>query len=378
MEIELKTILDGVQTSVETLVKRHESIETKTRELQTQTDAIDLKIAAGPHFVGGGFETKGLAEEIFENAEFKHMGEMGGRGRVTIKIEDFGKKTLTNAAAGFATSGVLAIDRLPGIVGVQFRQLRIRDLLRSQPTDLPQVDYVKVSAFDNEASPQVEASNKAQSDLTLASVSERVRTIAHWVPCSKQIFMDLPGLSETINGHLLYGLKLKEEAELLAGDGTGEHLHGLISQATPFNVALLPTSYNRLDRIATAIMQAEMSDFAVDIIVLNTQDFWSMALTKDSQGRYLFGDPSQANIPRLWGRPIAVTNSMSSGSFLVGSSATALIRDRQEAIVEISDSHSDFFIKNMLAIRCEERLALQVMRPAAWIYSNSMSTSPAS
>ncbi|WP_051978652.1 phage major capsid protein [Edaphobacter aggregans] len=373
MEPQIREILDSIQTTVETVANNYKG-------LQKQYDALDIKFAGSVGRAGSDFQTKGLAEEVFEHAEFKRMGEMGGRGRATIKIADFQKKTLTNTAAGFATSGVLAIDRLPGIVGTQFRQLRIRDLLRSQPTDLPECDYVKVSAFSNQASPQVEASDKAQSDLTLTSVSERVRTIAHWIPCSKQIFTDLPGLSETINGHLMYGLKLKEEAELLAGDGTGEHLHGLVTQAASFNSALLPPAsqgWNRLDVIATAIKQAEMSDYAVDTIVLSTSDFWAMALTKDSQGRYLFGDPAQATIPRLWGRPIAVTNSMTTGTFLVGSSATALIRDRMEAIVEVSDSHASFFVQNMLAIRCEERLCLQVMRPAAWIYGN-MTTSPAS
>ena len=38
------------------------------------------------------------------------------------------------------------------------------------------------------------------------------------------------------------------------------------------------------------------------------------------------------------------------------------------AIFEVSSEHSDCFTKNMLVIRCEERLCLQVMRPAAWIY----------
>jgi len=75
------------------------------------------------------------------------------------------------------------------------------------------------------------------------------------------------------------------------------------------------------------------------------------------------GPPSRA----YGGRPVAVTNSIASGTFLVGSSATALIRDRMEAVVEISDSHPDYFIKNMLAIRAVERLTLQVMCRAAWI-----------
>lgn len=369
MDSELKSALGGIRDSVASYGDRIE-------QLQKQVDSIDLQ-GRDRHSSGGFIETKSIAEEVFEHAEFQRMGEMGGRGRVAIKIANWRTKTLTNAAAGISTSGVLQIDRLPGIVGVQFRQLRIRDLLRSQSTDLPACDYVKVQTFTNNASPQVEASGKAQSDLTLTSVSAPVQTLAHWISCSKQIFTDLAGLSETINSHLLFGLKLKEELQLLSGDGTGQNLDGLIPQATAFDTSLLGSSYNRLDVIARAIQQAERTDYAVDMIVLHTDDFWDMALTKDGFGQYLFGTPGAANIPQLWGRPIAVTNSIASGTFLVGSSATALIRDRQEAIIEVSDSHDDFFVKNMLAIRCEERLCLQVMRPAAWI-TGSMATSPAS
>lgn len=377
LDTELKSALDALQGETKTiftdLKTKYDTLDAAHKALQCQTDAIDSR-GQQRHIAGG--ETKSLAREIFENAEFKRMGELGGRGRVTIKIEDFAKKALTSAAVGAAVSGVLQIDREPGILPIQYRQLRIRDLLRSKPTTLPVCDYVRVSAFVNAASPQVETFAKAESDLSVTSVSARVITLAHWTSVPKQLFDDLEGLGEMIDNHLVYGLKLKEEAELLSGAGTGEHLNGLIPQATAFDTSLLGVYWNRLDVIARAIQQSEASDYAVDTIVLHTNDFWALALTKDNEGRYLFGDPGAATQPRLWGRNVAVTNNITSGTFLVGSSATALIRDRQDAIVEISSEHADYWTRNMLAIRCEERLTLQVMRPGAWIYG-SFSTSPA-
>lgn len=109
--------------------------------------------------------------------------------------------------------------------------------------------------------------------------------------------------------------------------------------------------------------------------MLHTDDFWSIALTKDSHGRYLFGDPGAANVPRLWGRPITVKNSIATGTFLVGSSQTAPIRDRMDAIVEVPENVGTDFPSNMVVLRCEERLALQVTKPAAWIWG-SFSVSP--
>ena len=369
MEAELKTVLDSIRESAAAHGPRLDQI-------QRQVDAIDVGLKE--RHGGGGVETKSLAQEIFEHEKFKQLGEMGGRGRVTIKIENFQQKTLTNTAVGASTSGVLSIDREPGIVSIQYRALRIRDLLRSKPTTEAVCDYVKVSSFVNHASPQqAEGFPKGESDLVLTSVSAAVRTVAHWIPVSKQCFADVAGLEEAINGHLMYGLKLKEETQILSGDNVGQSLNGLITQSTSFDTSLLVASagWNRLDLIARALQQSERSEYNADVIILNTDDFWNMALTKNSQGSYLFGSPGATTIPRLWGRPVAVTNSITSGTFLVGSSLTALIRDRQEAIIEISDSHEDFFTKNMLAVRCEERLCLQVMRPAAWI-TGTFSTSP--
>jgi HK97 family phage major capsid protein len=188
MDTELRQAIDALgvehKSVVTALQTKYDSSVQQITALQKQLDSVDLRTQQ--RHAGGGVESKSLAQEIFENPEFKRMGELGGRGRVTIRIDDFEKKTLTNASVGASTSGVLAIDREPGIVPVQYRQLRIRDLLRSKPTKASVCDYVRVSAFTNNASPQVEASDKAQSDLVLTSVQAKVVTVAHWVPVSKQ------------------------------------------------------------------------------------------------------------------------------------------------------------------------------------------------
>jgi hypothetical protein len=49
---------------------------------------------------------------------------------------------------------------------------------------------------------------------------------------------------------------------------------------------------------------------------------------------------------------------------------------RQPITVEISTEHSDYFTRNLVAIRAELRAALVVMRPGAFI-KGSLTSSPA-
>src|SRR5665213_321705 len=104
-------------------------------------------------------------------------------------------------------------------------------------------------------------------------------------------------------------------------------------------------------------------------LILHPNDWWSMRLTKDSFGRYLLGDPQTVVGASLFGLTAIPTTSIAPGTFLVGTGdgAAAEIRDRMELTVEISTSHSTFFVQNLLAIRAERRMALVVKRPAAYV-----------
>jgi HK97 family phage major capsid protein len=88
-----------------------------------------------------------------------------------------------------------------------------------------------------------------------------------------------------------------------------------------------------------------------------------------SSGQYIFANPHQRTGPTIWGVPIVSSFSMPESQFLVGAFAmAAAIHDRADATVEVSREHSDFFIRNMVAILVEERLALTVYRPDALVF----------
>ena len=147
--------------------------------------------------------------------------------------ELFRKTTITSGTVGTATTGVLQIDRIPGIVAEARQQLTIRGLLM-RSTTMQVVDFVRVSQPLTVGSPVPEASLKPENQLNFQSLSEKVRLLATWIPATRQILDDLTELWNFLVGSLPYYVNLVEEIQLLSGDGTGENLHGLIPQASAF------------------------------------------------------------------------------------------------------------------------------------------------
>lgn len=348
--------------------------ETKTavENLQKQIDAIDAKLTA-KH---AGTVQKSFVETLQENEDVARLVKnRSGRASITVKAGDapalFERKTtITSTAVGSATTGVLQIDRIPGIVEEARQVLRMRNVLSARPTTLSLIDFVKVNAAPSAGTMTAEGNAITENAATFAAASEKVKTVATWIPATKQVLDDFSELAGYIQSSLPYYVDLEEELQLLSGDATGENLHGLIAQAQAFDDDLRAAGDNRIDTIGRAISQiAASKELDPTFITINTADWWAIRLTKDDYGRYILGDPQSVVAPSLFGVPVVPTTSMSAGNFLVGCGVApaAEIRDRMEMTVEISTEHSDFFTKNLIAVRAEKRLALVVKRPNAYV-----------
>src|SRR5690606_8890190 len=149
---------------------------------------------------------------------------------------------------------------------------------------------------------------------------------------------------------------------------TGDNLTGLNQVATAYDTALNATGDNRADQIAHAVFQVTESEFSASGIVLNPRDWHSIALMKDNEGRYIFGGPQAFANNVMWGLPVVPTKAQAAGTFTVGAfDLASQIWDRMDATIEMSREDRDNFVKNMLTILCEERLALAHYRPTAII-----------
>ncbi|TCB97401.1 phage major capsid protein [Kosakonia quasisacchari] len=267
---------------------------------------------------------------------------------------------------------VVEPQRLPGIDTAPKQRLFIRDLIAPGRTTSPAIFWVQQTGFTNNAKVVPENTAKPYSDIEFATKITPVTTVAHMFKASKQILDDFAQLQSTIDAEMRYGLKYAEEQEILFGDGSGAHLHGIVPQASAFDPAFQVEHQNGIDILRLAMLQAQLARFPASGHVLHFIDWAKIELTKDSLGRYILANPAALTGPTLWGLPVVATEAQQFiGKFLTGAfNAGAQIFDREDANVVISTENADDFEKNMISIRCEERLALAVKRPESFIYGS--------
>ncbi|MFN6934942.1 MAG: phage major capsid protein, partial [Tsuneonella sp.] len=340
---------------------------TAANEAKARLDELEQKVALRQN--DGPTEYKSLGQQVVENDAVKAM-MAAGKGRVSIDIESKAIISGLTTDADGSAGDVVDSMRLPIVPAVQ-RRLTIRDLLMPGRTSSSSIQYPKETGFTNSADTHTETAGtaKPQSELKFDLVTANVTTIAHWVLATRQILDDAPMLQSYIDGRLRYGLKLIEEDQLLNGGGTGTDLNGIYTQATAStaNLAVVSTP-TKIDVIRFAMLQASLAEFPPNGVVLHPTDWAGIETTKDTAGAYIIGNPQDSAQPRLWGLPVVATQAMTLDKFLVGAFGMgAQIFDRSDASVEISTEDSDNFRKNLVTILAEERLALAVYRPEAFV-----------
>jgi HK97 family phage major capsid protein len=340
----------------------------KHNDLSARLEEIEKKMARRSDLPQ---RAKSLGEQVTESEELQNFLKGARKGRVGIAVKAI-ISSLTTLADGSA-GDLIVPQRVAGIITPPQRRMTIRDLLTPGRTSANAIQYVKETGFTNNAATVTETAGtaKAQSDIQFDIATVGVTTIAHWVLATKQILDDVPQLQSYIDGRLRYGLMYVEENQLLNGGGTGTDLNGINTQATAFAAPITPSgagNLTKIDILRLAMLQTTIAELPATGIVLHPSDWADIELTKTDQGAYLFANPQNLAEPRLWRLPIVETQAQTADVFTVGAfKMGAQIFDREDANVEISTEDSDNFRKNLVTIRAEERLALAVYRPQAFI-----------
>lgn len=382
---QIKAALDKISDQIksqaeqaEKEIKAHARLSEETRasvdKLLTQQGELQARLSTAEQMVasinqGGGSPAPAMTvgAQVVASEEFEAFRQ-NPRGSFRMPVQ---AKVTEDAASG---GDLIVPDRVPGIVGPGLRRLTIRDLIAWGRTGSNSIEFARELVYTNAAGVVSEnpSDGKPESNITFEADSAPVATIAHWIHASRQVLSDVSMLQSYIDGRLRHGLKLVEEAQLLKGSGVGLNIDGIYTQAQAYsNPGVVVTAETRIDRLRLALLQVELSEYSADAIVLNPIDWAAIELLKTAtENAYLFASPRAVTTPVLWGRNVVPTQAMTATEFLVGAFGGGMAVqgwDREDANVQISLEDRDNFIKNMVTLRCEERVGLTVFRPAAFV-----------
>ena len=385
--------LDGRIAEIQSQLSKNSEVTTETKDafqqqvekistLETELDDLAKKLIKLPGTSSGQPTLAKLAAESENLKSYR-----GGKVELATMAGPAFSKTIWSDSG--SAGALVSAERVEGVMQPE-QMLTIRDLLTVTTTQSNAVEWFQqlYRGFGTNNSPELpipqdntsgisvtaqqEGTPKSKSDIKFVLKTSSVATLAHWFPVTRQILDDAPQLQGLIESEGRYGLALEEEQQLLFGDGTNGNLHGLYPQAAAYNVASDKAGDTNVDRIRRMILQVALQRYPTTAVVINPADFADIELTKTADNAYLFSNPQNATETRIWGKRVIESSSLTAGDgttggqCLVGNFAlAATLYDRQQSTVLIADQHEDYFIRNMLAILVEERLALAVKRPLA-------------
>lgn len=337
---------------------------------------------------------KSLGLTVVQSAEYKAlMAPYLGKGhipdRTAINSAPVHVKALLTGASSTSGGAFVVNERTDIVELLGRRTLSIRDAISVRRTTSDTVEYVRQTSHTNAAAPVAEATSSAAPTapggagaLVLAAgggykpegswafevVPQVVKTIAEWVPITKRALADVAQLEGLINDELRADLAETEETQMVNGDGTGENLEGILSvsgtQAQAFSTDMFETIRKGLTKVRTVGRATPTG------VGLNPADVEAIDLARDAEDRFYGGGPFVGGPRTIWGYPMIESEAIPAGTAIPADWKKAVLWDREEATVTLSNSHPDFFIRNLVAVLGEERVAFGVTRPSAFVIAD--------
>lgn len=317
------------------------------------------------HPTSGGaqanFNPRDLKRFIFEHRAYKEF-RAGNLRTINLEVPGAHWNTL------ITLSGVNAPATRLDPVSMALEERTVADLLMQGGMDGNTVEYYEETGFTNNADTVAEGAEKPESAIVWTLRTEHARKIAHWIPASKEALDDVSFLESTIRNRLRFGVQRKEEAQILHGDGVGENLLGILNRSIQSQAKGADPTPDAIYKGMQKVRGADGSGFSEPSAVIFHPNNWTpIRLLRTSDGIYIWGNPSDAGPDRIWGLMVRQTTEMPLGTALTGAfSSQAEVLRREGVNITLSTEHSDFFIKNKVAILGESRLGLAVYRPSAF------------
>lgn len=281
------------------------------------------------------------------------------------------RATVTTAAT---ISGYNGIVTIPNVIDLGLQRPVVADLFSQGTTSLRSVPYMQEVSFTAAAAATAEGSTKPEQSFSLIQKSAAIEKLAAWTKVSEEVVDDIPAIQSYIQARLLYAVQIKEEDALLNGSGTTPAIRGILQTSGIQTQAL--GADTRPDAIFKGITKIRaVAFFEPDGMVIHPTDWQTLRLLKDGNLQYYGGGPftgaygagATVFVERFWGLPVVITTSIAQGTALVGAfKLGAMLWRRMGLRIDVTNCDQDDFLKNLMTIRVEERLGLEVDRPLAF------------
>ena len=357
--------LKGSQNSVSELENTIKSLQKEVQALQ-QTKAqsgitTDNKMDYGSRFVS--------------SSEFKAFKSALRDRNASVRLE-LSAAPETTQASNSATRTSLAQPYEAGIVTDPRQVLAIESLFGKINIDVNAYQYIKYGFTTTltATGPAVvsEGSAKPESNYSGIIKTGTIKTLAHWTKMTEQMIADNGNIVAFINDDMQYQLNKVIDAQIVNGSDSGQ-LEGLSASGNYTDYitgAGIDTGDTVIDLILKVKTKMEAANIRNISLLLNPVDWCKVLCSKNVNKDYLI--PGIVDIPqqRIWGVPVILSGSVTSGKFHMGNFYEGgKIFERQGVTVEMARSGDDFE-KNLMTLRVERRMDFAVVQPKALAYGD--------
>lgn len=321
-----------------------------------------------------------LGEAFTKSAEFQDLlgqktgDQFGQQQRIASRPVGF-KDLLLTGTDRTSAGGLIQNDYRGMQLGFApfERPLGLRQLVTRATTTSDTIEYAYIAAIEQNAAFTAEATAtagtsgvKPQSGFTTERTTTTVKTIANWMAITKRALADVAQVRTMIDGFLRYGLEEEIDRQIIAGSGTGENLLGLANVSGVQEMAFTGDTLGTIRRAKTKVRLGARA--VANGIAIHPEDREEIDLLQDGMEHYYMGGPVAAGgNTTIWGLPVVESEVITRGTAYVGDFSKAVLYDRQQASLAVTDSHDNFFIRNLVAILAETRVAFAVLQPAAFV-----------
>jgi HK97 family phage major capsid protein len=370
-----RTLTDDERATIETALAGAKAMKADA-ELKSAVDALGAELADvkpetttdKPRTIGG----KMFADPAFKSwiTGANAAGVPDGKSLPNSPAVAVGglKATLLGSNDTNSAGVVINPEYLPTVGQFYARDITALNLVTMGSTDTDLVEYARVvnlgSGSVNAAAPVAEGTAAPESTLQMSKTSAPVRDVRVFIPASTRALADAGQLQTIANSFLTYGVTEELEDQIIAGDGTGENMTGILETsgtlAQSFDTDLVST-------IRKAIRQVRVNGRArPSAVLLNPEDNEAVDLLSGANTDYLFGGPVGAATPTIWGLPRIESQAVPAGTAIVGDFRQAVLWERQALSVSVYPQHSDYAIRGLVAIVASARAAFGVINPAGF------------